>query len=112
MVTYWPTRRKIRQKATKIVEKEVKAAKNFFQATGILVHIGDSRGQRICVSVRYVEKLKIEVAERVSKREREVFGMLVGLFNRKEPKKPIHLSHKPVAFFPDPCCPREKSIMR
>ncbi len=66
MVTYWPTRRKIRQKATKIVEKEVKAAKNFFQATGILVHIGDSRGQRICVSVRYVEKLKIEVAERVS----------------------------------------------
>ena len=35
-----------------------------FQATGILVYIGDSRGQRICVSVRYVERQKIEVARK------------------------------------------------
>lgn len=87
MVTYWPTSRKIRQKATKIVEKEVKTAKNFFQATGILVHIGDSRGQRICVSVRYVEKLKIEVAERVSEQERERGFWNVGWFVQQEGTK-------------------------
>jgi hypothetical protein len=47
------------------LQKEVKKKKVvFFQATGILVYIGDSRGQRICVSVRYVERQKIEVARK------------------------------------------------
>jgi hypothetical protein len=40
-----------------------KSGATFFQATGILVHIGDSGGQRICVSVRYGERQKIEVAK-------------------------------------------------
>ena len=45
--------------------------------TEILVHIGDSRGQRILVSVRYGERQKIEVA-----RKRD---WNVARFTRKKP---------------------------
>ena len=48
--------------------------------TEILVHIGDSRGQRILVSVRYGERQWIEAAkEREREREREI-----GMFGEQE----------------------------